>query len=1810
MATVAELRMDVDSRPVKNAGRDLDQLAVKADRTERATNKLGDGSRKASRGVAELARETANAGRNVGGLENSLGGVVKRLAVFTAGVVSIGAALRGLGAGLQAADDFRALDNRIKLVTDSAEEFAHVQSGLIDISRRTFSSISGTVQAYQRMAGATDRLGISQDRLLSIAETVNKAVALSGATSQAAEASLIQFGQALSNNFQASAQEINSLNEQVFALSDAIARGITKITGVETFRSDLKKMAEDGKLSSELVIRALEAVKGETDATFNGLDRTFAQVAQRLKTNAQVIAKEAFGPLLNVKIDFYTKVAEALEDPRIIASAQKFGASLVDIARAFERNAGSILKTVQGIVAGLAVLAGASALGGVIRTLASVGGAVKALRAGVIGLNLAVAANPFGALATAAAIGVAALVTFRDQITRALTPFESFKDLVAEVGPILSGAFDGVKSALGGVVSAIGSVASEFGKLTGISDVIASLGGGWGLVEKGITGASVALALYLGLNLAQSVATTINLAGAWRSVEKALKGAAGAQAIFSGASFGGAVAGAGRLAASIGGLAVNTGKALLSFTALRAGIAALGGLIASIPLAGWIIGGLTALVTFRKELSQVVTGSRDAGVGLQAVFNVLGEKIKTARALIREAFGGFDEFVIDLKIKGLDLAEKTLDGIKAGIADIRERFLALVPDGARQSIESLGSAFSSIVGSVQSFGKVIADNLAGPLKAVADIGASVGNALRSAFDGAAKFAERFNQGLKNLIDTLGIVKAFKFVNSEGGKFVVEVRQEAKRLERERAVSRGVAEFKREFGEAPIGIFKDPSIDAAQNAFHGLNKSARDYVTAIKSADAATKTFGGSAKKEIDGVRQSLQAGVAEAKRLADAAAKSGARGLERETEIIRQEREALQAVKEAQEKGEQLTLANALQLVRQRDELLQSAEAFVEAEKALRDRAESRASDIAQSVEKQIDRSLSRSSVDLGSLDARGLQVALAQFERSIEDQLDFLSSDATIGLDADTLLDMQEKIKDAHAEGVAAFGEEWKRRTLDFKATLQNVFGSIFDDLLFNGGRGLGDMFRNALRSIGNSVFSDPISKALSGNGNILGNLKDSFKGLTDGFARAGKSVAGSISKSLAGAGQALGAALGGALAGFSVGNGLGDLLGLTKGSTGRRTLTGAATGAGLGAAVGSVVPGIGTAIGAAVGAIAGAIGGALSGLFGRKTSTGVVDIASGTISATKNSKKEGGARNERRDAILSSVSEAAKALADALGATVTRGFQLQVEAGKKSIVTTLRDQFGNVVGKTTSGKEDVQGAFNAALKLVIDKAFSGGNQTLRDFANSALAAGQSLESVISVLQVLKQASETGVKALADYALAAARAGRSADQIAEGVNALNAVYDLAKEPLSDIAQQIKNIDDAINPVIADLRSLGQSFAEVAKIGKDAGIALGRNFLDSIKELNLDLQNTVFGQFNRLLETIRKRENDAKALFDRGFITQQQLGFVQSTSGLEVSKFFQNLSDDDKESLADFLGLLRTASGDVAVARVKLEEQFGYLIDNVEETAQGFEEAARNFERLGQNLRQTADSIRTEFSGATPRADVTTLSGRVSSLLETIRDSGATNQSRQSALEALPQVVTSLVNAARQAFGGTEQFARIRDFGLSALDEAGTISEQLARQNQSQAEAARADVKILTDIRELLNDDKQLPTLQNILNEGKITNSLIAQQIQAFLTLMSSAGSNLNQITAEQLQAAAAAYLSQQQQQIAAQTPAPSSTSASPSPASPSSQSLLTNEQAAQIIADNSTAISRLASSNNAMALRIEDMSREISRLATALRAA
>lgn len=175
------------------------------------------------------------------------------------------------------ADSWTELQNRLKLVTGSSQELSRATTDVYDIAQKTRQSLDSTAQVYQRFADNADRLGLSQQRVASLTDTVSKAVAISGASAASAEAALMQFGQALASG-QLRGQELNSVMEQTPGLARAIADGMGVSIG------QLRKMAADGNTSIEQIITALERAKSGVDQKFATSTATVSQSFTNLQS--------------------------------------------------------------------------------------------------------------------------------------------------------------------------------------------------------------------------------------------------------------------------------------------------------------------------------------------------------------------------------------------------------------------------------------------------------------------------------------------------------------------------------------------------------------------------------------------------------------------------------------------------------------------------------------------------------------------------------------------------------------------------------------------------------------------------------------------------------------------------------------------------------------------------------------------------------------------------------------------------------------------------------------------------------------------------------------------------------------------------------------------------------------------------------------------------------------------------------------------------------------------------------------------------------------------------------------------------------------------------------------------------------------------------------------------------------------------------------------------------------------------------------------------------------------------------------------
>lgn len=281
-------------------------------------------------------KDTGAAGERAGkkvqtGIEG-ITSAAKRAALALGAFITAYAAIRTGTAIIKAADDFQKLEARLKLTTKSEIEYQRARAETFRIAQATGQGVSETVELYTKLARTTQNLGISQDALVRVTETVNKAISLSGASTEAAAASMLQFGQALAGpKFQA--EELNSIIEQTPELARAIERGLGIAQGT------LKRYAIEVGLSGREAVGALLRVSGSVDEEFSRLPDTVSRATTRIRNDLTKLAGST---------DLRGLVT-ALEDLRIVLTDPAIIEAAGSIAQAFVTGFGTAAKFVAGL---------------------------------------------------------------------------------------------------------------------------------------------------------------------------------------------------------------------------------------------------------------------------------------------------------------------------------------------------------------------------------------------------------------------------------------------------------------------------------------------------------------------------------------------------------------------------------------------------------------------------------------------------------------------------------------------------------------------------------------------------------------------------------------------------------------------------------------------------------------------------------------------------------------------------------------------------------------------------------------------------------------------------------------------------------------------------------------------------------------------------------------------------------------------------------------------------------------------------------------------------------------------------------------------------------------------------------------------------------------------------------------------------------------------------------------------------------------------------------------------------------------------
>lgn len=385
----------------------------------------------------------------------SLLGTIRNLAGTFLGMQSV----RWL---VNTSDQLTSINARLRLMTGSAEAAAAAQEEIYQAAMRSRGAYADMADFVSQLGTVAGNAFTGTDELVAFAEQIQKQMAISGASGASAQAALVQLTQGLASGT-LRGEELNSVLEQ----TPMIAQTIAEYMGVTT--GEMRELASEGKVTAEVVKNAMLGAAEETNAQFEQMPMTWAQVW----TMFQNVAIQALDPVLDA-ISWLANNID-LVGPIVLGLGAAFGVFLLaanwtnicTAATTALTTAQTMLGTVMATTWGLPLI-----------IIALVIGAIYAVTAAVnhfAGTSVSATGIIAGAVLTVAAIIGNTVIGLLNGIIQAVwsifvTPFLGIIEWVLNV---TNGGFDSFGGAVANLIGNIISWFLDLGKVvTKIIDAI------------------------------------------------------------------------------------------------------------------------------------------------------------------------------------------------------------------------------------------------------------------------------------------------------------------------------------------------------------------------------------------------------------------------------------------------------------------------------------------------------------------------------------------------------------------------------------------------------------------------------------------------------------------------------------------------------------------------------------------------------------------------------------------------------------------------------------------------------------------------------------------------------------------------------------------------------------------------------------------------------------------------------------------------------------------------------------------------------------------------------------------------------------------------------------------------------------------------------------------------------------------------------------------------------------------------------------------------------------------------------------------
>ncbi|MBE2985552.1 phage tail tape measure protein [Campylobacter sp. RM12920] len=233
-----------------------------------------------SKDVTLIRNEVNKLGNSINNVDTYANALKSTLGKFAAVGFAINGVSDAFRKSIASVDALANATGRLKLVTKNNEELKALSVQILNVANSARVSFTETTDIYARFANNLKNSAVSSKQMIEVTEAVSKSLIISGASAQSANAALIQLSQGLAAD-SLRGQELASVMEQTPRLAQAIADGMGVTIG------QLRKLAEENKLTTEAVFNALYKQKEVIEKEFGQMPITIGQSMTVLGNNVQ-----------------------------------------------------------------------------------------------------------------------------------------------------------------------------------------------------------------------------------------------------------------------------------------------------------------------------------------------------------------------------------------------------------------------------------------------------------------------------------------------------------------------------------------------------------------------------------------------------------------------------------------------------------------------------------------------------------------------------------------------------------------------------------------------------------------------------------------------------------------------------------------------------------------------------------------------------------------------------------------------------------------------------------------------------------------------------------------------------------------------------------------------------------------------------------------------------------------------------------------------------------------------------------------------------------------------------------------------------------------------------------------------------------------------------------------------------------------------------------------------------------------------------------------------------------------------------------